>query len=426
MPERITRKTAFRYGAIAISSSALAITNAPEILADTAFGTISNVLFPPQPRLKDIDAAMQISLQKRIAATRTEAQYESINHPELYRNMEIGFSYATPEPWMHIDGKYGAVAELERIFKEDIFSHIRFEMPWVTPNGYSTERPDGTVDTKQIEPFLELAIKYGVTSWINVGPIKYFRWPEDSKQPVTLFRKGGIKKPPHGTEITLNSPFGQRAMEYYIHELQALRKIVPPGYPVNIQLDNEPHHPFGDNQWTISKDLLIQEALYANAYFPKSKFLLNSAGRNDAFFLIDTFETLMQQHPEFIGRCVLGLDFYSFYDKGRYLYTYDKQDSHDKNPSYAEVKQHAKDKGIEIQISELQAEAWGQPQLLRAQSLKFNMEWCVENMVDIDNPYVVSLWGAELLAAELGKNPRSKNTENILSYFRQLQNLKTR
>ncbi len=271
---------------------------------------------------------------------------------------------------------------------------------------------DGKPDLRLHEPFLRIMQEEGVHVMLNVG-IKTFGSPE--QHIPQDFPKEHI--PSAGSVITPEMPIAQAFLG---HLRQILPAVKDKGFVISgLQIENEARVKAGLYEFTLSRELVVEEAKIGLGFFPDADMLINTIEVPDPGSLFksrkteETLDLLRAIKPLMgKGRLILGQDVYHFPGsfapppvKGQHLDTvfvgkYSDKDLYKK--ALAE---------FDVEITEMQTEPWfpsGDAYDRDAFALPGNddteLKYLLLRCLEVTNPYqdpnkrsVIRLWGLEYL-----------------------------
>jgi hypothetical protein len=328
-------------------------------------------------------------------ASRPNREFFERHAVELARLM-LGGSFA-PEQWPPDGpGQRRALDGLDLAVRELGMKQLRLGLRW------SRVAAGREVDLAPYRPLLNACFERGVDVCLNVGPVRVFRWPEEHVPP-------SIELPAHGATVYLGSPLADAGLAYTERLLAALRR----DYGVtldsvrSVQIENEPYFALGPHRWRMSKDYLVALAKLVADAMPRVELMVTSAGRLNLEEVRRLFERLTNEAPGMAGRLVSGFDFHyktplrdsfpvvRYFDQVAYATPFAE--------TLARNVWDARDFGFGIEVSEAQAEPYGQFQSPgnSARDFRFLLLRCMRDVLDPDAPGLVRVWGVERLVQRI-------------------------
>jgi hypothetical protein len=249
---------------------------------------------------------------------------------------------------------------------------------------------------------LDACFEHGVEVCLNVGPVRVFRWPEEHVPP-------DIALPADGAMVSLGSPLADAALAYTERLLAVLRREYGATLDrvSSVQLENEPYFALGPHRWRMSEDYLAALAKLVDEAMPWAELMVTSAGRLNLDEVRRLFQRLQAELPGVGGRLVSGFDFH---------YKTPLRDSfpvirHFDQVAYATPFAEtlgrnvwdARDLGYEVEVSEAQAEPYGQFQSPgnSVRDFRFLLLRCLREVLDPKKPGLFRVWGVERLVQRM-------------------------
>jgi hypothetical protein len=302
---------------------------------------------------------------------------------------------------------------------------VRLGMRW------SNLAPDGAAIADYYRESLDYCLYGGKLRrvFLDIGPIKTFRWPE-VHVPSAVFERFAVA-PPIGAEIGASDSL---AVESYRHVRRVLEYLATLTKGADAQLRigfafNEPFHRFGPHEWTMSEDYLWELVRVISGYFPGAEFLVNSSEGRQLDRIADFFETLVAEDGSFVGRLTSGYDLYPFVPDSRAwgairalragMPLAGRQRWRAASQSIARA--HAI--GYSIEVTEAQAEPWP-PVPLVGNSLSHFVEvlrQSIDHVLDPTQPSsVIRMWGIEHQVARVTSAIDADENRAILELTREI------
>lgn len=328
-------------------------------------------------------------------ASRPNREFFDRHASELAR-LTLGGSLA-PEQWPPDGrGQRRALDGLDLAVRELGMKQLRLAARW------SRVGAGREVDLSPYRQLLDACFEHGVEVCLNVGPVRVFRWPEEHVPP-------DIALPAHGAMVSLGSPLADAALAYTERLLAVLRREY--GATLDrvrsVQIENEPYFALGPHRWRMSEDYLAALAKLVDETMPWAELMVTSAGRLNLDEVRRLFQRLQAERPAVGGRLVSGFDFH---------YKTPLRDSfpvirHFDQVAYATPFAEtlgrnvwdARDLGYEVEVSEAQAEPYGQFQSPgnSVRDFRFLLLRCLREVLDPEKPGLVRVWGVERLVQRM-------------------------
>jgi hypothetical protein len=244
-----------------------------------------------------------------------------------------------------------------------------------------------------------------------------FRWPEEHVPRFVLDRLPEAPAP--GSVIEASDRLALTALDYLDRLLAALHSDYGPAAFPSLQLENEPFYPLGAHRWLMSPDYLARVASRLDAYSPRSRLLVTSAGRLNLHSIRDLFARLLAEE-RYAGRLISGFDFHyktplrdslpvvRYFDQISYARPF--------APGLEEHRQDARALGFEIEVSEGQAEPndYLDSPGNSATDFRYMLLRCLDRVVDPEKPALIRIWGVERLAQRMLSGELSPEHRQII------------
>jgi hypothetical protein len=331
-------------------------------------------------------------------ATRPNDEFIARHAANLQR-LSFGTSFAA-EMW-HDDarGRRDALWGLGFALRDLGIHRVRLGIRW-----RSTVEKDGSINLSSIRPVLDRCLAAGADVCLNVGAIRTFRYPEEYVPPAVF---SSLKQPPPPRSVIHPSnELAGHALDYLKRLLDALEGEYGRGIPLirSVQVENEPFHELGHNQWIMSPAYLATQMRMLDEVMPGVQVLMNSAGRRNLESIRRTCAAVIAADPSWRGRLVSGFDFYfrspdrARSTLGRYFdpITYGGAFS----ASCESQIEAARDLGFRIEVTEGQAEPFGvyDSPGNSVTDFRYLVIRCLDKVFDRRQPALLRIWGIEELA----------------------------
>lgn len=282
----------------------------------------------------------------------------------------------------------------------------------------------GEVDLSFYEPYINYLMDRGVVICINFG-YKTMRWPE-THPPDEIYQIPEF--PGYGETVTIDHPFAPVALKHIEEICTAIKRVYGDSFD-QIQVENEPFVPVGENAHKLGECYMSEAIAIANGEFPGAKIVLNT-GTNTGLLDSKKFAVeLMKTAPHLRGKLVFGYDFYYLKDKkpnelafverlpwfiaerirglitplGISPITKTRIEHGD---VYKQIKSELGNHGAEVYIAEGQWENWGDEHRpgddLRC--FHFMFLQCMRHLLDMSRNANLNLWGLEKYFKKKGTN----------------------
>ncbi|HEY7465917.1 MAG TPA: hypothetical protein VIB47_04425 [Dehalococcoidia bacterium] len=341
-------------------------------------------------------------------ASRPNREFFERHAAELER-LTLGGSFA-PEQWPPDGaGQRRALDGLGLAVRELGMKQLRLGLRW------SRVAAGRGVDLAPYRPVLDACFEKGVDVCLNVGPVRVFRWPEEHVPP-------GIELAAHGATIGLGLPLAEAGLAYTERLLAALRRDYGGMLDAvrSVQIENEPYFALGPHRWRMSEDYLVALAKLVADAMPRAEIMVTSAGRLNLDEVRRLFERLQMERPGLAGRLVSGFDFHyktplrdSFpairhFDQVAYATPFAE--------TLARNVWDARDLGFGIEVSEAQAEPYGQFQSPgnSVRDFRFLLLRCLREVLDPEKPGLVRVWGVERLVQRMQAGELTEDHRQII------------
>lgn len=308
-------------------------------------------------------------------------------HEEKFKNLRLGTTFVPSE----FGSNARALDALRYTVEELGIRDIRLPLRWD-----KTSPESGKVDLTYYDPFIRYMRDHGVRICPSFG-YKAARWPEHYPPDYVQNSETMLS---NGEEITPEKQLGKEALQH----IQLLSDEFVKLYPelteeiYEVQAENEPFQRFGTKAQTFNFSYMHQAVEILRARFPNAKFLVNGGGPDRLPAIVDFFEHLILEDPTFRNRLKLGYDYY--FARPEPIPLADKVDPITKDRwlgnNIALVKKRASEVGYEIEITEGQAEEWGDKTYARDSIDAFRfMLLRGMRVLDMRNVSVLRIWGVE-------------------------------
>ena len=308
-------------------------------------------------------------------------------------NIFFGTSFS-PE---YVEYMGGNALEILKIIHNDLrINDFRLGLRW-----NMIEKEKGKVSIDKYRKYIEYLLKHNCKIFLNVGPIKVMRWPEEH-----------IPKWIDTEEISIvekNSNLAKYALEYFHKLLKLLKKEyggeIGDNEKISFQLENECFNRFGHKRIIMSNEYMFDIARILHNYFPKNNLMLNSSARNDLRKIMGVFQMLVNEKIYTWEQLVIGINFYFRLPN---IFPFSSR----MNPlifskpfsmSLSELKQLQEERGFGVEITEAQFEPWGFQKT--PGNMYDELEYVIQKATVIFtneySPKVIRLWGTEELAMKM-------------------------
>nr|MBI5455430.1 twin-arginine translocation signal domain-containing protein [Candidatus Levybacteria bacterium] len=261
---------------------------------------------------------------------------------------------------------------------------------------------NGDLDFKLYEPFLDYCMKNKVDICLNTG-IKVFRWPEDHV-PDGLIAENALVK---HSNVYSQSDLARKSLDH----TQDLFDFLIQRYGdevitriTTLQPENEPFDGFGKHGFKMDPEYLKEFINLCLSYFPNSNILINSSDPSIFDQASRIFSSVERDNPQTRGTLISGYDYYPNHPKYPIIPIVGMVDAISLSKiflgdQYAKNISGAKKRGFKIEITEGQAEPWGNIQLPgnSATAFKFMILRSINNVLDTTENSVIGIWGLEYL-----------------------------
>lgn len=330
----------------------------------------------------------------------------------LLQKIEFGCSFS-PEEYHEIsnDPDFSArevkdeSQEALRIIVEDLgIKNVRLGIRWNETVDY-----EGNFDFGFYKQYLDYCFQNNVSVCLNVGPIKTFRWPEDHVSKHVMSNPQNI--PPEYSFIRPKTQLAQESEKYLDQLFEYFTTTYTPLELSNIQIiqpENEPFMSFGENKWLMHQSYIKSLTNKINQYFPKAAILLNSGGYSNLETIAETFEEIRSEIPDI--KLVSGFDYYYLLPSQPSIPFLGQLDQVAlskilKGDICTQNKQRSKEIGYDIEITEGQAEPWGEHKSPgnKAKEFRFMVLRTAENILDTrkSGNSTLRIWGIEKLVKKM-------------------------
>ncbi len=358
------------------------------------------------------------------------ANFDDRNESEK-QNMDIRIAYL----------RHGKKA-IDVMVDELKMKEIRFGVRWDTAD--DKDQNAGKFSASEFEKnygaYLDYLLSKNVNVCLNFGPVKTFRWPEQHVTQEVITNTGDA--PEKGGTVNDGTTFAKVAEDYtndlltYIQKKYTTEQLAR---ITGIQAENEPFSHFGERKWAIGSDFLKKIILIGLNYFPNATVLVNTPGnsqgvweavidRSNIVQIYDLFEELIQERPQLKNKLVFGFDYYHLTPSspninGENIDAVTAQQVQYGTDIFEEIKSRAKNLGFKIEITEAQAEEWGdfKEPGNSINEFKFMLKRCFE-VIDTSDKSVIRLWGIEPMLERLMIGQSSSEAKEIIDLVTKINN----
>ncbi len=261
---------------------------------------------------------------------------------------------------------------------------------------------NGELDLRLYESFFDYCVRNNVDICLNTG-IKVFRWPEDHV-PNGLIAEDSLIK--HST-VYSQSDLARKSLDHTQDLFDFLiQKYGDEGIAKikTIQPENEPFDGFGENGFKMDPYYLRDFIKLCLSHFPNSNILINSSNPLNFSLISELFSSVARDNPQTRGSLISGYDYYPYHPAFPFLPGIGTIDAisisqiSDGN-RYTKHKAEAKKRDFKIEITEGQAEPWGDIQLPgnSATAFRFMILRSINNVLDTTENSIIGIWGLEYL-----------------------------
>lgn len=283
---------------------------------------------------------------------------------------------------------------------------------------------NGNLDFRLYEPFFNYCLENNVDICLNTG-IKVLRWPEDHI-PDLLTKDIPAKH----SVIYPQSNLAQESLNHTYDLFNYLQQ----GYGnrdiekiTTIQPENEPFDGFGKHDLKMDPEYLKEFINLCLTYFPNSNILINSINPSVFDRISRTFSSINKNDPQIKGELISGYDYYPNHPKYPVIPIVGTVDAislskiQNGDLYTKQIKESIK-QGVKIEITEGQAEPWGnikQPGN-SAKAFRFMVQRSTNHVLSPREKSVIRIWGIEYLANIALSGHATKEHEQI---FDLIQNI---
>lgn len=302
-----------------------------------------------------------------------------------------------------------ALEILHTINKELLIDDIRLGLRW-----NKIDQGNNNLSLEYYARHLDYLIQNKCKMTLNIGPIKVFRWPEEHIP--THFEKYLTK------DLTPESELAKKSYEYLNKMLELLKKEYGEKVEAQtFQIENEGFNRFGHIQMLMNEEHLKNVSKIVKEHFPKSKLMINSAGRTNLRKIVG----LIKDIPFDTKDITIGLNFYFRIPQTlplfqrvnflKYSYPFDM--------SLGQLHSEQKKQGFNLEISEGQFEPWGIQKTPgnTIDDFEYLVEKSQEFFPEKMEDRLIRLWGTEELAVKMIKKELTSEHEKIISSVRSYQ-----
>lgn len=341
-------------------------------------------------------------------------------HKKLLQKIEFGCTFS-PEYFTGLapDVTPQQVVEL---FKKLHLTKVRFTMRWS-----HCVNADNQVDISFYEPWLKSFIAAGMEITLSCGPIKTPRWPE-SFVPAHISEVLEQTTQSGSQYVSASSPLGEAAINFLERLLIELKPLAGERLQkiAMFNLENEFRNPFGDGQYLMNLDYMIELYKRVTAVKPEAAFLLNNAGvsGSSTSALEQTTAAVTQLAQAFPqASFTVGLDVYEEQNMiGKVPYLGLHPDTitglfvlHEPNLIEDTVTQ-LEAGGIQLEATELQFERWGDADRPYPPGTLYHLQYMLLRYCRHflgKQPQVIRLWGIEQFMQKYLENPEDIELNQI-------------
>ncbi len=337
-----------------------------------------------------------------------------VEQQEWFKQILLG-SNLSPEE-LEWKGITLAPDEMLHFMKDLKISQTRFGLRWrnVVDN-------NNQIDFSYYGPWLDALVENNIKICLNVGPIKTLRWPEDHVPSVVLNSLSSI--PRNGSTIETNSELALRAFDYLNNLIDELNARYPNAF-YTLQPENEPNSGFGEHDWRLSNDYLVNSVLTLHNGFPESSILLNCPATKNSWRGINEVLIESQQLDLTLqNKLISAINYYYRHPSARTFgqgFQADTVMAVGRN-EVERQKRRLHNSGIKTCVSEMQLEPWGDfttPGNVAHEFLFALMR--SSQFLNLDSKNEIMLWGLEHLAQVKQDKNWNKEHEKIAETIREI------
>lgn len=356
--------------------------------------------------------------------TKKEAHVELTHfieqHQEVLKKIEFGCTFS-PEYFSSLAPDV-TPKQVVQLLKELHITKVRFTMRW----NYCVKTQD-QVDISFYKPWLKSFIAAGIEITLSCGPIKTPRWPE-SFVPAHISEVLEQTSQPATQHVSPSSPLGELAIDFLEHLLVELKPLAGERLQkiAMFNLENEFRNPFGDGQYLMNLDYMIELYKRVTAVKPNAAFLLNNAGvSGSSTSALEQTTTAVTQLAKVFPQAsfTVGLDIYEEQDMiGKVPYLGLHPDTitglfvlHQPNLIQDTVTQ-LEAAGIRLEATELQFERWGDANRIYPPGTLYHLQYMLLRYCRHflgKKPQVIRLWGIEQFMQKYLENPKDSELVQI-------------
>lgn len=348
-----------------------------------------------------------------IASTQLKAQetLEKDKVNEFTKNLNLAISFS-PEHlrWLQDQEKFKNkkitnLEFLDFVTKELHTKNVRLGLRWCNID------QNGQLQLGEYEEIIRYCLNNSVQLTLNIGPIKTFRWPEVFVPDYIL---DDLNLRDHQKlVITSTQEISKRSGTYIENLFELFKEKFGPNFfdkVYAIQPENELFNPFGERLWTLDQSHILELTKVINKYFPNSKILFSGSGdinesdlANPDILKIQNLIRFLSENTTIKNKFIIGLNYYYLApgfpknSRGIILDNFSRLKAINGDDIFLNLKKFAEEFDVEIEITELQFEPWGEftspgssEEEFIFQILRLSQELRLLERLNI------RLWGAEL------------------------------
>lgn len=352
-------------------------------------------------------------------------------HKQRLSNLRLGCSFS-PEEFGITPQSIGieVAADYENAFRaidvlvDDLgIKDIRFGIRWANAVKRDPKTGVESFDFSFYKPFVDRFVEKGANVCLNIGPLKTFRSPEEHPPVGELQNASYVSR---GQRITPEMKIAKDGVLQLIEQLQYVKDQYP-GKITEFQPDNEPEQSTGQYGWLMGENYMTSNINYIHSQFPDASILINASDPDNVDNISTMFKKLIRKDPEMRGKLTLGYDYYykkpKLSDKPVIGYLDPITRARMKgNESLRRNREDAKKYGYNIEVTEGQAEKWGQYVSPGNNSHEFNFMIlrCMNEVLDMGRLSLLRIWGAEGLAMKIISGSLTDDHRQIISLIKKI------
>lgn len=363
-------------------------------------------------------------VQDQEIASLDNDSFIDINKDKLSK-IKLGCSFAPEQFGLSLttideDRKNGkldnALSALKFAVKDLGIKKVRLGIRW-----NNSVNENGELDFRLYEPFLDYCLDNNVDICLNTG-IKVFRWPEDHLPDGLIVKK-------HAT-VYLQSELAKKSLDHTSDLFNFLKqKYRDEGIAriITIQPENEPFDGFGEHGLKMDPDYLKNFINLCLSYFPNSNILINSSNPLKFSLISEILRSVAKDNPQAKGNLISGYDYYPYHPAFPEIPGLGRIDPISASKilngdKYVRQKDEAGKHGFKIEITEGQAEPWGNIQLPgnSAKAFRFMIQRPINHVLDTAKESTISIWGVEYLANIALSGQASDEHEKIFDLIQKI------